>query len=88
MVQVQDHNVLDHIVEAKNRGALNFYFGIRVRRPEGPNWGACERITTKFGTLVNLVFKQNVALCTESLSNLRLLNGTLSQIWGFGAEIF
>ena len=39
-------------------GALNFHFGIWVR-PKGPNWGACERITTEFGTLVNWVSEQN-----------------------------
>ena len=65
-------------------GALNFHFGISVW-PEGPNWGACEQITSKFGTLVNWISEQNVALWTEFLSNLRLKNGTLSQFWGFEA---
>ena len=34
----------------KSREPLNFYFGIGVQ-PEGPNRGACERITDEVGTL-------------------------------------
>ena len=66
------------------REALNFHFGIGVW-PEGPNRGACERTTAKFGTLLNWIFQQNVALWTAVWSNLRLWNWTLCQFWGFWA---
>ena len=42
-------------------GALNFHFGMGVW-PKGLNRGACEWTTAKFGTQVNWIFKQNVAL--------------------------
>ena len=63
---------------------LNFHFGIGVR-PEGSNRGVCEWTTAEFGTIVNW---QNVALWTEVWPNLRLLNWTLCQFWGYELNIF
>ena len=67
-------------------GALNFHLGIGVR-PEGRNKGAIDRITAEFGTLVNWISRQTVALSSLVLpwSNLKLLNGTVFFFFNFEA---
>ena len=47
--------------EITGEGALNFHFGIGVW-PEEPNRGDCEWTTAKFGTFVNWITEQNLAL--------------------------